>query len=115
MILILTLTKLIDLVAPYFNYIVILFYLLYISLFLGINVENEKYIKPLKTFIRIFVGLFLLIHFNPYNHKTSLTKIDLNIIMSSGMVILLDAGFSSLIEDNLARFDIKNRVQDILS
>ena len=112
---ILILTKLLDIIAPYFNYIVILFYLLYISLFLGINVENEKYIKPLKTFIRIFIGIFLIIHFNPYVRKTSLTKIDLNIIMSSGMVILLDAGFSSLIEDNLVRFDIKNRIQDILS
>lgn len=108
------LTNFIDFLAPYFIYFVSLSYLLYFTLFLGINTKNEKYVKPLKTIIRLFVGLFLIIHFNPYVHKTNLSKIDTNIIMSSGFLILLDAGFSSLIEENLARFDVKQRLQDIL-
>lgn len=108
------LTLFFDLIAPYFIYVVSILYLLYFTLFLGINTENEIYIKPLKTFIRLFVGLFLILHFNPYVHKTTLTNLDTTIIMSSGSLILLDAGFSSLIEENLARFNIKQRVQNIL-
>lgn len=107
-------TKFIDFLAPYFIYFVSLSYLLYFTLFLGINTTNEKYVKPFKTIIRLFVGLFLIIHFNPYVHKTNLSKVDTNIIMSSGSLILLDAGFSSLIEENLARFDIKQRLQYVL-
>ena len=113
--LLLTLTKIIDNIAPYFIYIVALFYLLYVSLFLGINEENEIYIKPLKTFIRIFIGLFLILHFNPYTEKKTLNKLDISIIMSSGLVILLDAGFSAFIEENLLRFEIKDKIQKYLN
>ena len=113
--LLLTLTKIIDNIAPYFIYIVALFYLLYVSLFLGINEENEIYVKPLKTFIRIFIGLFLILHFNPYIEKKTLNKLDISIIMSSGLVILLDAGFSAFIEENLLRFEIKDKIQKYLN
>lgn len=107
------LQEIIDIIAPFFNYIVIIFYILYISLFLGINVENEKYIQPLRTLIRMFIGLFLIVHFNPYIHKTSLNNTDINIIMSSGIVILLDAGFSSLIDENLEKYNIKNNIRGL--
>jgi hypothetical protein len=108
------LTKFFDILAPYFVYVVSLLYLLYFTLFLGINTDNEIYVKPLKTYIRIFVGLFLILHFNPYVHKTNLSTIDSNIIMSSGTLILLDAGFSSLIEENMTRFNVKQRIQNLL-
>lgn len=90
------LVNIVDSMADYFIYIVILFYSLYIGLYLGLaDSKYEKYLVPLKTGIRIFIGSFLLLHFNPISYKTTLNKTDIRIIGSSASVILFDALFST--------------------
>jgi hypothetical protein len=90
------LVKVVDSLAGYFFYIVYLFYILYIGLYLGLaDSKYEKYLVPLKTGIRIFIGSFLLIHFNPISYRTTLNKTDIGIIASSASVILFDALFST--------------------
>ena len=90
------LINIVDSMADYFFYIVILFYSLYIGLYLGLaDSKYEKYLVPLKTGIRIFIGSFLLLHFNPISYKTKLNKTDIRIIGSSSSVILFDALFST--------------------
>lgn len=90
------LINIVDSMADYFFYIVILFYSLYIGLYLGLaDSKYEKYLVPLKTGIRIFIGSFLLLHFNPISYKTKLNKTDIGIIGSSSSVILFDALFST--------------------
>ena len=90
------LIKIVDSMVDYFFYIVFLFYSLYIGLYLGLaDSKYEKYLVPLKTGIRIFIGSFLLLHFNPISYKTKLNKTDIRIIGSSASVILFDAIFST--------------------
>ncbi len=98
---------LIDNLAPYFYYIVYIFYLLYVGLYLGLDKKYEKYLLRLKTSIRIFIGIFLLLHFNPYVKNRKLTDLDTQIILSSAMVIILDAGVSAFIEDKLQVYKSK--------
>ena len=91
----------IDILAPYFYYIVYIFYLLYIGLYLGLDTKYEKLVLTLKTGIRIFIGVFLILHFNPYIKNPRITELDTKIILSSAVVIILDAGVSSYVEDNV--------------
>jgi hypothetical protein len=102
------LTSIIDNISHYFYYIVYLFYLLYIALYLGLDKKYEKFLLRLKTAIRIFIGLFLILHFNSLvNTKLKLTELDRRIILSSGLVIILDAGISALIEEKLQEYKDK--------
>lgn len=103
------LINIVDSMADYFFYIVFLFYSLYIGLYLGLaDSKYEKYLVPLKTGIRIFIGSFLGLHFNPISYKTNLNKTDIRIIGSSSSVILFDALFSTYTTLNtLYRADIK--------
>lgn len=99
---------LIDILAPYFYYIVYIFYLLYLGiLYLGVDKKYEKYLLTLKTGIRIFIGVFLILHFNPYVKNKRLTDLDTKIILSSAIVIILDAGVSAFIEDKLQEYKLK--------
>lgn len=104
----------IDIISPYFYYIVYIFYLLYIGLYLGLDKKYEKILIRLKASIRIFIGLFLILHFNPLTKKNKLTELDTRIILSSGLVILLDAGVSALIEEKLQEYKDKYIVQNKL-
>ena len=97
----------IDSLAPYFYYIVYIFYLLYVGLYLGLDKKYEKVLLRLKTAIRIFIGVFLLLHFNPYVKNKRLTELDTKIILSSALVIILDAGVSAFIEDKLQEYKTK--------
>lgn len=97
----------IDKIAPFFYYIVYIFYLLYIGLYFGLDKEYAQYVTPLKIAIRLFIGTFLILHFNPLIKKNILTDLDINILMSSGLVIILDAGLSAYIEGVLSKIDIK--------
>ena len=97
----------IDSLAPYFYYIVYIFYLLYVGLYLGLDKKYEKILLRLKTGIRIFIGIFLLLHFNPYVKNRRLTELDTKIILSSAIVIILDAGVSAFIEDKLQEYKTK--------
>lgn len=102
------LTSVIDNISPYFYYIVYLFYLFYIAVYLGLDKKYERYVLRLKTGIRIFIGFFLILHFNPLvKNKLTLTEIDRRIILSSGIVIILDAGISALIEEKLQEVKYK--------
>ena len=101
------LIEFIDRIAPFFYYVVYIFYLLYVSLYFGLDKEYAKYVIPLKMAIRIFIGIFLILHFNPLIKKNILTGLDINILMSSGLVILLDAGLSAYIEKTLTKYDIQ--------
>lgn len=109
------LTNVIDNISPYFYYIVYLFYLLYIALYLGLDKKYERFLLRLKTTIRIFIGLFLILHFNPLvKNKLTLTEIDRRIILSSGIVIIFDAGISALIEEKLqeAKYKYEERKEE---
>ena len=97
----------IDKLAPFFYYIVYIFYLLYVGLYFGLDKEYAQYVMPLKTSIRLFIGAFLILHFNPLIKKNILTDLDINILMSSGLIIILDAGLSAYIDKTLTKIDIK--------
>ena len=62
----------------------------------------------------MFIGIFLLLHFNPFMKKTKLTELDTNIIRSSALVILLDAGVSAYIEQKLHQYNVKGVIKSTI-
>jgi hypothetical protein len=104
-----SLQRLFNKIADYYTTITYFIYFLYICLYLGLaDSTYEKYILvPLKSFIRIFIGLFLAVQFNPFSNKVRITEKDTSIIMASAGLILVDALFSAY-----SNIDILNRGEE---
>ena len=75
-------------------------YILYILLIFGIG-ESSKYLNYLKTFLKIYIGILLLILGNPYNYKKTLSKFDKELIFNSGVFLLLSTSIIGLYEEKI--------------
>ena len=70
-----------------FDYVIFLSYFLYIAIFLGLFSNAPKYLKTLSVVIRIYVSLFLIWKFNPWNNST-FTKFDKKLIYNTAIYLL---------------------------
>ena len=78
----------------YFGSIALL-YISYFILFFGIYNINIKYVSILRTFVSVFICMFLILRFNPFV-KAELLPYDANIIFGSAMLLLFNVVFAEM-------------------
>jgi membrane protein YdbS with pleckstrin-like domain len=95
---------------------------LYLIIALGLSIRAPQYLNDLQYYTKIYVALFLVIRFNPFN-ISSCTELDAKIAFSAGVFLLstsalvelflvpynylLDIFRRQVIEDENATFIIK--------
>jgi len=62
----------------------------YLAIFFGIVIFDEKYIRIFSTLIQLWVCIFLIIRFFPYYKTHILTSLDVNIIFYCATFLLLN-------------------------
>jgi hypothetical protein len=81
-----------------YTYIIYTSYFLYIVVALGLSRSAPTYLKYLDSFIRIYVSLFLIYHFNPFIHNNAeFTNFDRKIAFSAGVFIFTTTAVNQLL------------------
>lgn len=76
-----------------FLYLLALIYILYFTILFGFN--NNELIKVVQFWLRIYVGLFLLIFFNPFT-KAKFNEYDQRIVFSSALLLITTVSITEL-------------------
>jgi hypothetical protein len=71
-------------------------YILYILTLFGIYKKAPEYLSHLNMIIRLYVGLFLIIRFNPYA-QIKFSDFDRRIVFSTGIFLLLTTIITSVV------------------
>ena len=72
---------------------------LYIIVLLGVGGYAPQYLEFLKSFLRIYIGLLLVINYNPYTYtERKFGEFDRQLVFSSGIFLLLTSTIISSIE-----------------
>ena len=81
-----------------FTFSIILTYVLFISMILGISfLNNPKYLTTLEYYLQIYIGLFLMWRFN-YFRNPEFTVLDKKIAFSAGVFLLIATIVNSAIK-----------------
>ena len=83
-----------------FNYVIMASYFLYAAVIIGLFAKAPQYLSTLQTYISIYVCLFLIIRFNPFN-KVKFNALDKKIAFSAGIYILTTTAITKLATDYL--------------
>ena len=70
-----------------FNIFIIISYISYIALAVGIEVISPKNLDTLDYYVKIYICLFLLFRFNPFR-KIKFNELDRKIAFSAGLFLL---------------------------
>ena len=74
-------------------------FILYIIVLLGVGGYAPQYLEVLKSFLRIYIGLLLVINYNPYTYiERKFGEFDRQLVFSSGIFLLLTSTIISSIE-----------------
>lgn len=95
-----------------FTFSIILIYVLFISLILGISfLDNPKYLTTLEHYLQIYIGLFLMWRFN-YFRNPEFTVLDKKIAFSAGVFLL----FASIVNSAMTTYfkEIQTYIQSHL-
>lgn len=95
-----------------YTYGTIISLILFIISLLGISIVNLKYISSLRTILKVYISVILLIRFNPYMkyNKTDVQqKFDRKIAFSAGLFLLL----TTTILDSLDLYFKSVRLDDL--
>jgi hypothetical protein len=87
-----------------FLYLLALIYILYLTILFGFN--NNNLVQIVQFWLRIYVSLFLLIFFNPFQ-KTKFTEYDQRIVFSSALLLSTTVSINDL-------FIYINRTKELL-
>ena len=82
-------------------------FILYLFVIFGINKYAPEYLSDLKYFLKIYIGIILVILFNPFVKKETLTTVEKKIVFSSGLILLLSTSIFSSIEKYITNSSIK--------
>jgi hypothetical protein len=80
-----------------FNIVIIISYILYFVMLLGLYTNSEKYLTDLQFYVQIYVCSFLLFRFNPFR-KIEFNELDRKVAFSAGLFILTTSGISKFFE-----------------
>jgi hypothetical protein len=76
-------------------------YVFYISAIIGVAIINPEWYHHLDNIMKLYVGLFLFIRFNPFRGDIKFTKLDREISFNAGVFILsmllVNSAFASYI------------------
>ena len=81
-----------------FFYGINLSFILYIFFIFGITKYAPDYLIQVKIFLKIYIGIILVLLFNPFIKKNTLNKVEKKIVFSSGIILLLSTTIFSSIE-----------------
>lgn len=75
----------------------IILHVLYFAVLLKVNIINSKYVNFLRTFVNMFICLFLIYRFHPFRKELYLKKYDDTIIFTCAVVLFFNEGFVNYI------------------
>ena len=86
----------------FFLYLLRASFVLYIVVLLGVGGFAPQYLEQLKSFLRIYIGVLLVIYYNPitYNER-KFGEFDRQLVFSSGIFLLLTSTIIASIESYL--------------
>jgi hypothetical protein len=71
-----------------FDFTFIIIYILYFLIALGLSATAPKYLSFLDYYVKIYVSLFLIWSFNPFNKRRKFTSLDRKIALNAGIFVL---------------------------
>lgn len=80
-----------------YNIIIILTWILYILIALGLSANAPQYLDDLQSFVKIYISLFLIYRFNPFR-RVKFTSFDAKIAFSAGLFLLATTAINNIIE-----------------
>lgn len=94
-----------------YDTIVIITWLLYIIIVLGLSTNAPEYLSTLNSFVKIYISLFLIYRFNPFRH-VKFTELDVKISFSAGVFLLATTAINSILTNYLT--ELTNMVELIM-
>ena len=79
-----------------YDIVVVIIYVLYFIVALGLDERAPIYLKHLDNFIKIYISLFLIYRFNPFR-ETKFTELDRKLVFSAGVFVLATTTINKLI------------------
>jgi len=90
-------------------------FILYIIVLLGVGGYAPQYLETLKSFLRIYIGLLLVINYNPYSYtERKFGEFDRQLVFSSGIFLLLTSTIISSIESYI-QYKAKNLISNSIN
>ena len=80
-------------------------YILYAIAFTGILSLNPKYLSTLEMITQIYISLFLIIRFNPFVKKYTMTLLDKKIAYSAGVFLFLSSAASTIAQSLIHKLE----------
>ena len=71
-----------------FDITFVIIYVLYFVIALGLSATAPKYLAFLDYYVKIYVSLFLIWSFNPFNKRRKFTSLDRKIALNAGIFVL---------------------------
>lgn len=85
-----------------FIYSINISFVLYIIVLLGIGGLAPQYLEYLNTFLQLYIGVLLIITFNPFTYKDrQFGEFDRQLVFTSGIFLLLSTTIIGSIESYL--------------
>jgi hypothetical protein len=95
-----------------FNISVVITWILYIFIALGLSVKAPEYLDTLQYYIKVYVSLFLMYRFNPFRH-VKFTNLDAKIAFTAGALLFTTTYVNAIIQNYLQ--DITYFLKNILN
>lgn len=83
-----------------YNLFIIITWILYILIALGLSANAPQYLDDLHSIIKIYISLFLIYRFNPFR-RIKFTGLDAKIAFSAGVFLLGTTAINSIIQKYL--------------
>ena len=93
-----------------YSYLNIITTVLFILSIFGIYFINEKYVTILNSIYHLYIGVFLLLRFNPYisyNRDPNDNKFNRELAFSAGLYLVISSAFISYIGDLAPKVNVK--------
>lgn len=79
-----------------FNIIIVITYILYITIALGISSNAPKYLGELDKYMKIYISLFLIWRFNPFR-TIQFTELDRKIGYTAGIFLFTTTAINQIL------------------
>lgn len=89
-----------------FDAVLILTYILYAVIALGLSANAPEYLNMLEYFIKIYISLFLIYRFNPFR-QVEFTDLDVKIAFNAGWFLLTTTIVGTILQqyiDNIKQY-----------
>jgi hypothetical protein len=106
--------ELTDVQIKIFNITVIITWILYIAIALGLSVKAPEYLDTLQYYIKIYVSLFLMYRFNPFRN-VRFTNLDAKIAFTAGALLFTTTYINAIIQNYLQdiTYFLKNQYEKL--